>query len=364
MRQFAQFWILNWSHSHQDRLFEPLRRTRGIASHVANLNHWKENIVVKHLAGGTPNLPETVWRLSAPPLVASLLLLACTGAQALAPSGTLQRILETGEIRIGHRESSVPFSYLTEDGKPVGFAMDLCARVVDTVKAELKKSDVKVVLRPVNLTTQIPLLQSQDIDIVCGPATNTAERQKQVAFSNTIFVSSIRAAVRNNAGIAKFTDLAGKTAAVTAASTSIALLTSYEQDKKIEIKKLTSPDHAQSFSMLGTGRAQAFVMDDILLASLIANSSSPTDFKIIDDTLRTEPYGLVLRKDDPQFKAIVDKTLVALTKSGEFEKIYTKWFQSPIPPRDVNLKFPMSKQLRYTIACQTWFSGVCYSKYE
>lgn len=270
-------------------------------------------------------------------------------AHAQAP-GTLQRIQETGEIRIGHRESSVPFSYLLDDGKPVGFAMDLCAQVVEAVKAELKKPDVKVVLRPVNLSTQIPLLQNQAVDIVCGPATNTLERQKQIAFSNTIFVSSIRAAVRKDSGVEKFSDLAGKTAAVTAASTSIALLTRFEQDHKIEIKKLTSPDHAQSFLMLTTGRAQAFVMDDILLASLIANSTKPGDLKIVDDALRTEPYGLVIRKDDPQFKAVVDRTLAALSKSGEFQKIYAKWFTAPIPPKNVNLNFPMTRGLSELLA--------------
>lgn len=271
-------------------------------------------------------------------------------AQAQAPAGTLQRIQETGEIRIGHRESSVPFSYLLDDGKPVGFAMDLCAQVVEAVKTELKKPDVKVVLRPVNLSTQIPLLQNQSVDIVCGPATNTVERQKQIAFSNTIFVSSIRAAVRKDGGVEKFADLAGKTAAVTAASTSIPLLTKFEQDHKVEIKKLTSPDHAQSFLMLSTGRAQAFVMDDILLASMIANSSKPGDFKIVDDALRTEPYGLVIRKDDPQFKAVVDRTLAALAKSGDFQKIYAKWFTAPIPPKNVNLNFPMTKALTELLA--------------
>lgn len=277
-------------------------------------------------------------------------LVASLTAQAQVPAGTLQRIQETGEIRIGHRESSVPFSYLLDDGKPVGFAMDLCAQVVESIKLELKNPDVKVVMRPVNLSTQIPLLQNQSVDIVCGPATNTLERQKQIAFSNSIFVSSIRAAVKKDGGVEKFSDLAGKTAAVTSASTSISLLNKFEQDQKIEIKKLTSPDHAQSFLMLSTGRAQAFVMDDILLASMVANSSKPGDFKIVDDALRTEPYGLVIRKDDPKFKAVIDRTLATLTKSGDFQKIYAKWFMSPIPPKNVNLNFPMTKALTDLLA--------------
>jgi glutamate/aspartate transport system substrate-binding protein len=277
-------------------------------------------------------------------------LAAVAGIHAQTPTGTLQRIQETSEIRIGHRESSVPFSYLLDDGKPVGFAMDLCAKVVDAIKADLKKPEVKVVMRPVNLSTQIPLLQNQSVDIVCGPATNTLERQKQVAFSNTIFVSSIRAVVKADGNVTKFSDLNGKTAALTAASTSIALLTKYEQENKLEAKKVVSPDHAQSFLMLTTGRAQAFVMDDILLASMIANASRPAEFRIIDDALRAELYGLVMRKDDPQFKAVVDKTLLALAKSGEYQKIYSKWFEAPIPPKNVNLQFPMTTALKNALA--------------
>ena len=270
--------------------------------------------------------------------------------QAQTLTGTLQRIQETGQIRIGHRESSIPFSYLLDDGKPVGFAMDLCTKIVESARVELARPDVQVVLRPVNLSSQIPLLQNQSVDIVCGPATNTVERQKQVAFSNSIFVSSIRAAVRKGSGIEKFADLAGKTAAVTAASTAIPLLIKFEQDRKTEIRKVTSPDHAQSFLMLTTGRAQAFVMDDILLASMIANSAKPGDYTIIDDALRVEPYGLVIRKDDSQFKALVDRTLATLVQSGEFQKIYDKWFMSPIPPRGTNLDFPMTKALSELLA--------------
>lgn len=279
----------------------------------------------------------------------SFALLAAGAAQAQALSGTLQRIKETGEIRIGHRDVSVPFSYLTDDGKPIGFFMDICARVVDTIKADLKQ-DVKVVLRPVTLSTQIPLLQNQGVDIVCGPATNTVERQKQVAFSNTLYVSSIRAVVRRDGGINKFADLNDKTVALTAASTSINLLSKFEQENKFETKKLTNPDHAQSFLMFSTGRAQAFVMDDILLASLVANSAKPGDFKLIDEALRVEPYGLVMRKDDPQFKAAVDKTLAALVRSGDYQKLFAKWFESPIPPKNVNLNFPMTQALKNVLA--------------
>ncbi|WP_137921372.1 amino acid ABC transporter substrate-binding protein [Hydrogenophaga sp. 2FB] len=281
-------------------------------------------------------------------LGASVALVATGAAQAQA-DGTLQRIKETGEIRIGHRDVSVPFSYLTDEGKPIGFFVDICNRVVDTIKADLKQ-DVKVVYRPVTLSTQIPLLQNQGVDIVCGPATNTMERQKQVAFSNTLYVSSIRAVVRKDSNINKFSDLNGKTVSVTAASTSINLLTKFEQEHKFETKKLTNPDHSQSFLMFSTGRAQAFVMDDILLASLVANSAKPADFKLIDEALRVEPYGLVMRKDDPTFKAAVDRTLASLVKSGEYQKLYAKWFESNIPPKNVNLNFPMTQALKNALA--------------
>jgi glutamate/aspartate transport system substrate-binding protein len=280
-------------------------------------------------------------------LGASLTLIAMGAAHA--QSGTLQRVKETGEVRIGHRDVSVPFSYLTDDGKPIGFFIDVCSRIVDSIKAELKQ-DVKIAYRPVTLSTQIPLLQNQGVDIVCGPATNTVERQKQVAFSNTLYVSSIRAVVRRDGGINTFADLKDKTVSLTAASTSINLLTKYEQDHKFETKKLTNPDHSQSFLMFSTGRAQAFVMDDILLASMAANSAKPADFKIIDDALRVEPYGLVMRKDDPQFKAVVDRTLAELVKTGEYQKLYAKWFESAIPPKGVNLAFPMTKALKDALA--------------
>ncbi len=276
-------------------------------------------------------------------------LVATAGAQAQALTGTMQRIKETGEIRIGHRDVSVPFSYLTDDGKPIGFLIDVCSRVVDTIKADLKQ-DVKVVYRPVTLSTQIPLLQNQAVDIVCGPATNTLERQKQVGFSNTLYVSSIRAVVRRDSGINKLADLRDKTVSLTAASTSINLLTKFEQDNKFETKKLQNPDHAQSFLMFSSGRAQAFVMDDILLASQVANSPKPADFKLTEDALRVEPYGLVMRKDDTQFKAAVDRTLASLVKSGDFQKLYAKWFESPIPPKNVNLNFPMTKALKDALA--------------
>lgn len=271
-------------------------------------------------------------------------------AHAQTAEGTLGKIKETGEVRLGHRDVSVPFSYLDDSQKPVGFAMDLCARIVEAVKSELKLPSIQTKLQAVQLSNQIPLIQNGTVDIVCGPATNTVDRQKVVAFSNTIFVSSIRAVVKKDAPIKSFEDLNGKPASLTAGSTSIALLAARAQEKKFQTVNVLSPDHGASFLALTTGRTEAFVMDDILLASLIANSPNPGNWRIIDDSLRTEPYGLIIRKDDPQFKALVDRTLVEMMKSGEFQNLYAKWFTSPIPPKNVNLNFPMTESLKAAVA--------------
>jgi glutamate/aspartate transport system substrate-binding protein len=273
-----------------------------------------------------------------------------SSAAAQTHGGTLAKIKETGEIRLGHRDVSIPFSYLDEHQKPIGFAMDLCDKVASAVKAELNLASLQVKLQPIQLSNQIPLIQNGTIDIVCGPATNTLERQKVVAFSDTIFVSSIRAVVRKDGPIKTFEDMAGKPVSLTAASTSIGLLAARELEKKFQTTRVLSADHAASFLALTTGRADAFVMDDILLASLVASSANPRSWRIIDDALRVEPYGLIMRKDDPEFKALVDRTLVGMMRSGEFERLYDKWFLSPIPPKNVNLNFPMTPPLRDAIA--------------
>ena len=283
-------------------------------------------------------------------LVAALVVTLAGTASAQAPGGTLAKVQQTGQITLGHREASVPFSYLDAEQKPVGYAMDLCSRIVDALRAELKMPSVKVALQPLNLGNQIPLLTNGTIDIVCGPVTNTLERQKQVAFSNTIFVSSIRAAVRRSENVKRFADLNGKNVALTAASTSVTLLGQREQEQKFETRKLMSPDHAASWLLVTTGRASAFVMDDILLASMVANSAKPDDYVLLDEALRVEPYGLMFRKDDPQFKALVDATLASLVKRGELQSLYAKWFMSPIPPKNVNLDFPMTQALKDALA--------------
>jgi glutamate/aspartate transport system substrate-binding protein len=261
-------------------------------------------------------------------------------------TGTLKKIKETGAITIGHRESSIPFSYLDDQQRPIGYAMDLCMKIVDAVKAELKMPDLKVNLQPVTSSNRIPLLQNGTIDLECGSTTNSVQRQQQVSFGPTYFVINVTAAVKKSSKINSLADLNGKTISTTSGTTSVPLLKAYEKTQNLEIKEIYGKDHAESFLLMADDRSAAFVMDDILLAGQIANSKNPADYKIIPESLRQEPYSMMLRKDDPQFKALVDKTIGGVMKSGEIEKIYVKWLLSPIPPKGINMEFPMTPAIR------------------
>jgi glutamate/aspartate transport system substrate-binding protein len=275
-------------------------------------------------------------------LVSSMALSA--NAQEL--TGTLKKIKDTGTITIGHRESSIPFSYLDDKQQPVGYAMDLCAKVVDAVKAELKMPNLKVAYQPVTSANRIPLLQNGTIDLECGSTTNSVERQKQVAFGPTYFVVNISAAVKKDSGIKTFADLNGKTVASTSGTTSIPLLRGYEKAKGIDFKELQAKDHAESMQLVASDRAQAFIMDDILLAGQIANQQNPGAYMILSESLRTEPYSMMLRREDPQFKALVDRAVGNVYKSGEIDKIYAKWFTTAIPPRNINMNFPQTPAIK------------------
>ena len=273
-----------------------------------------------------------------------------TSAQAQDLTGTLKKIKETGTINVGHRESSIPFSYLDDKQQPIGYAMDLCMKIVDAVKADLKLPNLKVNLQPVTSSNRIPLLQNGTIDMECGSTTNSVERQKLVAFGPTYFRIQVTAAVKKNSGINSLIELNGKNISTTSGTTAVPLLKGYEKTKGIDVKEIYGKDHAESFLLLVNDRVSAFVMDDVLLAGQIANAASPGDFKILNESLRAEPYSMMLRKDDPQFKALVDNTLSAVYKSPEIERIYNKWYMSPIPPKNVNLNFPMTPQLKTDFA--------------
>jgi len=265
-------------------------------------------------------------------------------------TGTLKKIKDTGAITIGYRESSIPFSYLDDKQQPIGYAMDLCTKVVDAVKTELKIPNLKVNLQPVTSSNRIPLLQNGTIDMECGSTTNSVARQQQVAFGPTYFVINVSAAVKKNSGIKSMADLNGKTISTTSGTTAVPLLKQYEKTKNADIKEIYGKDHAESFLLLTQDRTAAFVMDDILLAGQIANSSNPGDYMILPESLRTEPYSMMLRKDDAQFKALVDKTVGGVMKSGEIHKLYTKWFTSPIPPKGVNMSFPETQPIKDAFA--------------
>jgi len=269
-----------------------------------------------------------------------------TAVSAQDLTGTLKKIKETGSITIGYRESSIPFSYLDDKQQPIGYAMDLCMKVVDAVKADLKMPNLKVNLQPVTSSNRIPLLQNGTIDMECGSTTNSVARQQQVSFGPTYFVINVTAAVKKSSGVKQLADLNGKTISTTSGTTSVPLLKQYEKTKSADIKEIYGKDHAESFLLLTQDRVSAFVMDDILLAGQIANSSNPGDYMIIPESLRTEPYSMMIRKDDPQFKALVDKAVGGVMKSGEIDKIYAKWFTSPIPPKSISMNFPETPAIK------------------
>ena len=271
-------------------------------------------------------------------------------ANAQELTGTLKKIKDTGAITIGHRESSIPFSYLDDKQQPIGYAMDLCMKVVDAVKAELKMPNLKLNLPPVTSSNRIPLLQNGTIDMECGSTTNSVDRQKQVAFGPTYFVINVTGAVKKSSGIKSLVDLNGKTISTTSGTTSVPLLKKYDKTANVEIKEIYGKDHAESFLLLAQDRTSAFIMDDILLAGQIASSSNPGDYMIIQESLRQEPYSMMLRKDDAQFKALVDKTIGGVMKSGEINKIYSKWFTSPIPPKNINMNFPATPPIKEAFA--------------
>lgn len=282
-------------------------------------------------------------------------MLACVGVAAIQPAfasdtGTLKKIKETKSLVIGYRESSVPFSYLDNNQKPIGYSMDLCNKVVDNLKAKLKMPDLNVQLQPVTSANRIPLLQNGTIDMECGSTTNSVKRQEQVAFGNTTFVTNVKVVVKKNSGIKTLADLNGQPIATTSGTTSVQLIKQHEKGANIDFKEIYGKDHAESFLLVANDRAKAFVMDDILIAGLVANSEKPGDYTFLSEVLRTEPYGIMIRKDDPDFKAAVDETLNGLMKSGEINKMYAKWFTSPIPPKNINLNFPMSSELKDAIA--------------
>jgi glutamate/aspartate transport system substrate-binding protein len=287
----------------------------------------------------------------------SRLLVALLAAGALCGAAgaqdTLKKIKDTGTITIGHRDTSIPFSYYDDKQRVVGYAVDICMKIVDAVKADLKLKKLDVKFNPVTSATRIPLMANGTIDLECGSTTNNLERQKQVWFTITHFVTANRYVAKKSSNIKSLKDLKGKTVVSTSGTTNIKWATEENARQNLGMNIIAAKDHAEAFLTVDTGRAVAFFMDDILLYSLVASSKNPSEWLIGSEAYTVEPYGIMLRKDDAAFKKLVDGAVTKLYKSGEVSKIYDKWFLKPIPPKGVNLNVPMSAQFKKVVAKPT-----------
>jgi glutamate/aspartate transport system substrate-binding protein len=281
-------------------------------------------------------------------LALSTLILAAAQVPATAqPRDTLQKIRESGVISLGGRDASFPFSYkIGSDNDPIGFSADLCTKVVDAVKAKLGMPNLKVQYTIVTPANRIALVQNGTVDLECSTTTNTTARAQQVDFAPTHFVGSIAAVVKKGSGIHKLQQIDGKTVATVTGSTSIQLLRAYRRNEQVQFTEISGKDIADAFLLLSSDRAVAMILEDVQLAGLIARSGNPADYVILEERVRDEPYGFMFRKDDPQFKALVDETLGKVMKSGEINELYAKWFTRPVPPNGVNLGFPMSNAVK------------------
>ena len=278
---------------------------------------------------------------------------ALFAGQALAQDGTLKKIRDAGAITIGHRDASVPFSYYDDKQQPIGYAMDLCHGVVDAIKKEQKLPNLKVNYQLVTSANRIPLMANGTIDLECGSTTNNLARQEQVWFTITHFVTANRWVAKKSAKINSLNVLKGKTIVSTAGTTNIKQITEINAAQNLGMNIISANGHPEAFQMVETGRAVAFVMDDILLASLAASSRSPNDYAISSTALSVEPYGIMVRKDDKEFKAAVDKAMTDIYKSGRINAIYSKWFEKPIPPKGINLNLPMGAAFKKVVANPT-----------
>ena len=266
---------------------------------------------------------------------------------------TLKKIKDSGTITLGHRDTSIPFSYYDDKQQVVGYAMDICMKVVDAIKANLKMPKIDIKLNPVTSATRIPLMANGTIDLECGSTTNNLERQKQVWFATTHFVTANRFVSKKASNLKTVNDLKGKTVVSTSGTTNIKNANEINVEKKLGMNIIAAKDHAESFLTVETGRAVAFFMDDILLYSLVANSKNPSEWAISADALTVEPYGIMMRKDDVAFKKVVNGAINNLYKSGEINKIYEKWFLKPTPPRGINLNVPMGAPFKKVVANPT-----------
>jgi glutamate/aspartate transport system substrate-binding protein len=278
-------------------------------------------------------------RVNALALVA---VLAATGA-AQAQSDTLKKIKDSGSVTMGVRESSGALGYTLGDGKYVGFHPEVCTKVLADIQKQLGLAKLEIKYQPVTSQNRIPLVQNGTVDIECGSTTNNATRQKDVSFAVTTYVEEVRIAVKANSGINGIKDLTGKTIATTTGTTSVQTLRKHERANGVDFKEVYGKDHSDSFLLLESGRADAFVMDGQILAGNISKSKNPADFKIVGEVLSVEPIAIMIRKDDAAFKKAVDDSIKAQIKSGDMAKTYDKWFVQPIPPSNTRVGLPLSE---------------------
>ena len=274
------------------------------------------------------------------------LALSLAGTTAVHAEDTLKKIKDSASVTMGVRESSGALSYSLGDGRFAGFHVEVCERVLRDISKTLKLPSLSIKYQPVTPQNRIPLVANGTVDLECGSTTNNLARQKDVAFAITTFMEEVRIAVKANSGITSIKQLAGKTVATTTGTTSVQTLRKHERANGVDFKELFGKDHADSFLLLESGRADAFVMDGSILAGNIAKAKNPADFKIVGEVLSVEPIAIMFRKDDPAFKKAVDDSLKDMIRSGDMAKLFEKWFQQPIPPTGTKVGLTLSDTLK------------------
>jgi glutamate/aspartate transport system substrate-binding protein len=283
-------------------------------------------------------------------IITALALLGCMASGVVlakdnGEKGTLEKISRNGLISLGHRESSIPFSYYAPNQKVVGYSQDFVEQIVAAIKQKLGKPNLQITLTPITSQNRMVLLNNGMIDMECGSTSHNHERQKQVAFSNTIFIAQTRLLVKKTSGIKDFADLQGKTVVTTAGTNAERLIRKMKQEKGFPQNIISAKDHSEAFLALASGRAAAFMMDDALLAGERAKSKNPGDYEIVGKPVSQEAYACMMRKNDPAFKKVVDDTITEMQRSGKADQIYARWFTSPILPDGIDLKFPKSQAM-------------------
>lgn len=282
---------------------------------------------------------------------AALSVLAAPPAAAQDLTGTLKKVKDSGSITLGHRETSIPFSYLDDKQQPIGYSMDLCAAIVEEVKKELQLAQLAVRYNPVTPQTRIPLMENGTIDIECGSTTNTLTRQKQVAFAPVTFVTGTKLVAKKSAKVRSYRDLRNKTVVVTQGTTNERVIKALSDKENLGIRFLNAKDHAESFLTVESGRAVAFAMDDVLLYGLVAKAKNPRDYEVVGDYLSYDPYGIMFRKNDDALGVVIRRALAGLMRSGEIHKIYDKWFVGKLPSGET-LAMPMQPLLKSAFQLQ------------